>query len=393
MRLFDAACTPKDRGGRARPRRESLLVALLAGLLVLAAGCGGASSGHPDPARTRAPAQATTAPLPSPTSGGTLRYVSPKGSDTDPGSRSAPFRTLAHALDQLGPGDVLVVRGGDYFERINLTVRPASESHPITVTAAPGERPVVHGLVWLKNPTWWRILGVNVTWDPRNSHDEHMVKVTDGDDWVFADAELWDARSYAAIVVSGDPHRFELRNLYVHDTHRSNGVNEDHLIYINSGRGSGRIDGCLLVGSPNGRAIKIGTPDDDSGKVRNIVVDYNTMIDNLGPSNIQLAFHTSNVKIQHNLMVKSAPGEPNITAFHLSGRNNFALSNLGWESAGVVERGVEGLSDDGGNVHQNPGLGSVHGHPYVPAKDVASRYGCTAATLAHGETSWCRILS
>lgn len=251
---------------------------------------------------------------------------------------------------------------------------------------------MVHGLLWLKKPTWWRILGINVTWDSQNTRQEHMVKLTDGHDWLVADAEMWDARSFAAIVVGGDPSRFELRNLYVHDTHRANGVNEDHLIYLNSGHGSGMVDGCLLVGSPNGRAIKVGTPDDSSGEVRNIVIAYNTMIDNLGPSNVQIAFKTSNVKIQHNIMVRSSSGQPNITAFQLSGRGNFALDNVGWDSTGVVERGVTGLNDVGGNVRRDPRLGSVNGSPFIPAADLASQFGCTAAPLAAGETSWCKLL-
>lgn len=377
-----------------RRRLRAVLPLLTALTLALVAACGGSgkSTPVPDSGGTQAPVQPSSQVTVPPASGSNQFYVSPTGNDSASGSSSAPFRTLAHALSTLRAGDVLVVRGGDYDEQINVDAAAGTKTKPITVIAAKGARPVVHGLLWLTDPSWWRILGINVTWDDKNTHTDHMVKITGGHDWLLADAEMWDAKSFAAVFVGGTPSRFELRNLYVHDTRPANGTNEDHLIYLNTGKGSGMVDGCLLVGSPNGRAIKVGTPDSGSGQVKNIVIEYNTMIDNLGPSNIQIAFKTSNVKIQHNLMIKSAPNNPNITAFQLTGKGNFALDNLGWDSTGVVEHGVKGLADDGGNVHQNPHLGASKGAPFVPSSAFADRYGCTALKLAAGETSWCRIL-
>lgn len=363
-------------------------VALLTVLLVV--GCNGSS--QPIPANASTVGQVDSGVSPRPAPGGNLRYVSPDGNDGGSGSEAAPFRTLGHALDALRAGDMLVVGGGDYAERVNLTVHPGSRKRPVTVVAAKGGHPVISGLLWLKKPTWWRIFGINVTWGPHNTAQQHMVKITDGDDWLFADAQLWDARSYAAILVTGVPHRFELRNLYVHDTHRANGTNEDHLIYLNTGRGSGKVDGCLLVGSPNGRAIKVGTADANVGQVRDLLIEDNTMIDNVGPSNVQVGFHSSNVTIRNNIMVRSARGEPNVTAFELSGKGSVVISNIGWDSTGVVEHGVSGLHDDGGNLHRDPGLSRTKGSPFVPSASYASRYGCTAAHLAPGETSWCRAL-
>ena len=379
------------------PRRRlraalPLLAALTLTVTLTACGSSGKSTPLPAANGTQAPVQPSSHVTDPPAPGSHQLYVSPSGNDSASGSSASPFKTLGHALSVLQAGDVLVVGGGDYYEQIDVDVASGTATKPITVIAAKGERPVVHGLLWLTDPSWWRILGINVTWDNKNSHTDHMVKITGGHDWLLADAEMWNARSFAAVFVGGTPSRFELRNLYVHDTIPANGTNEDHLIYLNTGKGSGMVDGCLLVGSPNGRAIKVGTPDSGSGQVKNIVIAYNTMIDNLGPSNVQIAFKTSNVKIQHNLMVKSSANNPNITAFQLTGHGNFALDNLGWDSTGVVEHGVKGLADDGGNVHQNPHLGATKGLPFVPSSAIAAKYGCTAQTLAPGETSWCRIL-
>ena len=77
-------------------------------------------------------------------SGGTY-YVSPQGDNSSSGSESNPWRTLEHAVARLGPGDVLLVRGGHYSER-NIDIGVAGTSTaPITIEAYRGERPVLDG--------------------------------------------------------------------------------------------------------------------------------------------------------------------------------------------------------------------------------------------------------
>jgi hypothetical protein len=45
---------------------------------------------------------------------GTCYYVSPTGSDTNPGTSAAPFRTIQHAADVVDPGNTVIVRDGVY---------------------------------------------------------------------------------------------------------------------------------------------------------------------------------------------------------------------------------------------------------------------------------------
>jgi hypothetical protein len=49
-----------------------------------------------------------------PTATAATRYVSPSGSDGNPGTASAPFLTIQHAADVSGPGDVVHVIAGAY---------------------------------------------------------------------------------------------------------------------------------------------------------------------------------------------------------------------------------------------------------------------------------------
>lgn len=68
-----------------------------------------------------------------------------KGQDTNPGTLSAPYKTLAKASSQLKPGDTCILRAGTYRE----TLVPAASGEagkPIVYRAAPGEKVVLSAL-------------------------------------------------------------------------------------------------------------------------------------------------------------------------------------------------------------------------------------------------------
>ncbi|MGA4862213.1 right-handed parallel beta-helix repeat-containing protein [Streptomyces lavendulocolor] len=81
---------------------------------------------------------------------GRTYFVSPSGSDGNPGtSAAAPFRTIQKAADSAGPGDTVSIMNGTYSEQAKgsnvLTVRRSGRpGAPITFMAHPGHRPVIH---------------------------------------------------------------------------------------------------------------------------------------------------------------------------------------------------------------------------------------------------------
>src|SRR5262249_24216021 len=146
-----------------------------------------------------------------------------------------------------------------YDERVTaVALRAGRADAPITVVAAPGERPVLRGLLWLNNASYWTLSGINVTWSAADGPTDHMVKMVDGVGWVYRDAEIWGAHSFAALLVAGSPSNWAVVDNYIHDTYATNGLNQDHLIYCNCGSGGGVIERNLLVDSPNGKAVKLG---------------------------------------------------------------------------------------------------------------------------------------
>lgn len=48
-------------------------------------------------------------------------YVSPSGSDTNPGSEALPWRTIQKAASTLVPGDICLVEEGTYLENVSIT--------------------------------------------------------------------------------------------------------------------------------------------------------------------------------------------------------------------------------------------------------------------------------
>ena len=70
-------------------------------------------------------------------------YVSTSGSDSNPGTQTAPWRTIQRALNVLQPGQQALVHGGTYTQDLMMS-RSGTASAPITVAAYPGETVVLH---------------------------------------------------------------------------------------------------------------------------------------------------------------------------------------------------------------------------------------------------------
>ncbi|MGO9260680.1 MAG: right-handed parallel beta-helix repeat-containing protein [Bryobacteraceae bacterium] len=72
-------------------------------------------------------------------------HVSVKGSDSNDGSLSKPFRTISAAARVAQPGDVVTVHEGTYRERVTPPRGGESDSKRIVYQAAPGEAVVIKG--------------------------------------------------------------------------------------------------------------------------------------------------------------------------------------------------------------------------------------------------------
>lgn len=304
----------------------------------------------PEPTEVPVP---TNTPGPSPTAipvSGVTYYISPSGNDSNNGTTlSTPFKTFAKALPILKPGDLLYMREGVYAENVkSVKTNPGTAAAKITVKNYGTERPVIQGLFWMSGASHWVFDGINITWGTGLGSGDHMVKFTgNSEGWILKNCEIWGARSYAGISITGFTKNWNINNCVIHDTYKSNDTNQDHLIYANDAS-FGVIENNIFVNSENGRGVKLGPPSSGGAGPNNIIVRYNTFYNNTGPANIQVSGGTSNNTFERNIMVKPQAGKTNITVNSgYNGTNSVAKNNIGWESSGVFESGIV---DGGGNV-------------------------------------------
>jgi hypothetical protein len=319
---------------------------------------------------------------------GTTYYVSTAGNDAAAGSSSSPWRTIGRSLTRLSAGDTLLVRAGTYVERITAPkLRAGTSALRIKVAAYPGERPVIQGLLWLHSPTYWTFDGISVTWSATNSTSEHMVKLINGVGWSFINGEIWGARSYAAVLVTGDvanqPADWRIANNCIHDTYPTHGLNQDHNIYLNTGltAGAGTLEHNLVFNATNGRNLKMG-PSGSSGGSVNVAVRYNTFYNAIQP--VSPSYDTNHNRFDWNIIGKSQGTYGAIHAYVLRGTDNVAANNITFATPKLLTSTGGGVpvANGGGNQFLDPRFDSVAScsgfHPQAAAAAGFGRYAGVA---------------
>lgn len=311
-------------------------------------------------------------------------YVAPDGDDRADGSRDHPWRTLNTSLRKLTAGDTLIVGGGSYHERVELrgsSVPRGAEDARITVRAAQGERPLVVGIFWMSNADYWTFDGINVAWDDANRNSEEtMVRFFKGTGWIWQNSELSGARSYAGFAVSGGSTHWAIRGNTIRDTHPSNGVSQDHLIYI-SDASHGVIEYNLLINAPNGRGVKLGRTSAGSQLPSHVIVRYNTIV-NTGAGNISFSFDAHSNQVYRNVMVTATNGYHSVSDWRTTGANNLVTENVTFDSRGVF-RLTSTIVDGGGNVvNVDPMLDETYrpANPLLYDADGVLKFGHLADT-------------
>lgn len=114
--------------------RRRRVMALIAGGMGQLAGCSSRSDSGTESTPTVAGSPTGTATTP-PENPETI-FVSPDGSDTDPGTRANPIRSIQEGFRRAEPGETIHALPGRYHERVE-TVRPGTAEEPIVLTGPP----------------------------------------------------------------------------------------------------------------------------------------------------------------------------------------------------------------------------------------------------------------
>jgi Right handed beta helix region len=99
-------------------------------------------------------------------------YVSTTGNDSNPGTQTAPWRTIQHAADTAGAGSTVNVRGGIYEELVRVNASGNARDGFITLKNYPGETAVLdaghfapsgrQGVLTIHNQSYVRIEGFEI---------------------------------------------------------------------------------------------------------------------------------------------------------------------------------------------------------------------------------------
>jgi hypothetical protein len=220
-------------------------------------------------------------------------YVSPSGSDANPGSITAPWRTLQFAFGRLGPGKTLVVRGGTYRADSVYEAAGTMEA-PILVTNYAGETPVLEGstrepLRVTGTAGWTTFKGLTIQRAAVGSNYQNVFVAEQAHDVTFINNTIRWALGGSGVFVDDTASRI---NLVGNRVYENNGANQHQGIYY-EGK-DGVIAGNVVYGQTNGFGIQVKSGADQ------VVVAENTTVDN-SLSGIAIANTASNVTVANNI--------------------------------------------------------------------------------------------
>jgi hypothetical protein len=210
------------------------------------------------------------------------RWVSPDGHDRWPGTEDEPWKTLAHAFRSLRAGQTLYVHGGTYTEFISkVHIHKGTKTRPIVVKAVPNEQPLVKGAVFLREPSYWTIDGIDVTADPHQAQvPSALVKVTGGIRWVWRNSQIWGTESNANVVIAGygsdEPTKWTFKRNCVHDVSAPGGHRVANLVigHMRKDADDGRVVRNLFFDVPGGKNLIVGN---GGGGPRGMKIRFNTL--------------------------------------------------------------------------------------------------------------------
>jgi hypothetical protein len=253
-------------------------------------------------------------------------YLSPTGSDASPGTLAQPWKTFAHAIPLLTPGNTLILRAGSYPERLLISGKSATAGSPIIIRNYPDEAAAIDGttltvpaggragLISIKDSSHIRLSGLEV----KNFTTDNAARIPVG------------------IQIEGSGTGVRITDCHVHHIHQ------------NGTKTTRTVNGVTTIITPNGFGISVyGT---SSNPIDSLVLDSNEVHDlRTGQSeSVVLNGNVTNFAVTNN---------------HVHHCNNIGIDFIGYEGSApaAVDRARDGICR-GNSVHHidsafNPSYG------------------------------------
>ena len=265
------------------------------------------------------------------------------GSDDATGSMTHPMRSIQAAVDASGPGDTVIVRGGQYAPfTIGVAGRPNA---PFTVRGADGETAVVDG----------SSLGAAATIKIRDAAASVTVEgltVTGATGYrsagVLVENVVGGPIDLRDLVVTGNP-GFGL------DVYQSRNVTIEASEFTHNGTG------VVVIREGSGVVIRGNDIDHNDQMIRNTPTPTH---DDYGADGVSLVGTSGPVLVTENrLWGNRAPSDDYVWdggAFSIFGASNVTISgNLSWDNENVLETGTNGSPCAGNQFVRNVAWGAT----------------------------------
>jgi parallel beta-helix repeat protein len=240
-------------------------------------------------------------------------YVSPNGSDSNPGTEPAPWKTLSKAAQTLVAGDTVFIKNGTYIEQV-IPKQSGLAGKEITYAAFPGHTPVLDGqnlslanrdwggLFWVRATSYINVIGLRIRGSSLICGNPGIagILVTDSSNITLENNKISDTCSsgigvwhstYVRIIandiqtaVSGgtqecltvaDSNDFEVARNRVHNGNGFEGID------VKGGSGFGSVHDNRVYDLPGGVGIYVDAYDSKAPGAHDIEI-YNNRVHNVG---------------------------------------------------------------------------------------------------------------
>jgi hypothetical protein len=265
------------------------------------------------------------------------KFVSTSGSNRDPGTKHAPWRTIRKAISAARPGMRIVIKPGEYGARgrtIHADVS-GTKSSPITFMGSPHRRrPKILGYFEITGHDlrFSRLRFIGPTGHvkpitPQNPKGEQVeVAIRGGDRVSVTRSEIADSDWHAGIYVFR-ANDVRITRDYIHDNGddgpcclQSQG-NSSHGIYFDSGSG---LIANNVIEHNLARGVQLHP------RPHNVLVKENTIVRNR-QAGVQVSKYAAHNTIANNIVAYNV--NYSIRSYRLTGIGNQVIRNIVWGSA------------------------------------------------------------
>ena len=326
---------------------------------------------------------AVVAPPEAPQSG--TYYVSPTGSDSNPGSSSAPFKTIQRAANLVNPGDTVIVRDGTYSNAAATGVgsklitmsRGGTASSWVTFMAEHTWGAVIDGLSnttaegWSFGASYIRVQGFEV----KGFSDDAFSNYGGGQHLDIVGNHIHDMGRYCTTTGIGrdgiylSSSNVTVEQNVIHDIGRyapgENGCSNsayyqtnDHAIYV-SGANNVMIRNNVFYRNVRGWSIQVYPNAVDNLSILNNTFAFPNPWE---PGHIIVAAPVTNSRIDNNVFYQ--PTTAGVHFYTTSGFSNLTLSNNITHQGTIADATPAGVTKSANKDNTDPMLANPSGYDF-----------------------------